>query len=807
VVAWAGTGLDVVMVAQGSPDRFVPIDVPRVAVSGDGSLAAVHESSRVTLLELPSGTAFAEIGVDPEALGSEVAWVGAPPRLLVLSRYDGNSTAHLIDPLGPQTIAEIRLEATMRLAATVGGWALAIGSLGTAVLSSSETHLTAYQFPTRVIPVTAGAAAGQFLVALGGSVEEWDPQSRMPRRRLRLPRSAAITGVGGSERLVWMTTQQEPARIDVIPLVNRGQPKAHDPPEPILRTVGHPRSDLVACLGAETGRLYIVDLDGRTRLRIIDPEGIERIDAVGLVVGRMTGVIVAKAGHPIAVVRLDGRDLEVDGAAAAPTAILPRSGPLRRPDDVDERDVVSGSDVLPTVSSLYDEPPGSAPPSAAPPSVAEEAVAPEPLDDSSSILSPPPPHPSSPDLSPPSLDGSSSDAPSSAGLSTGLSPAPDPSPPPPSSPRFDLSTGKAAASPGLSPPRFDPSSGSAPSSSGPSQSSVDRPAADAPSMAPAVAPTGFRAAPAPPAAPRQPPLPAGKPAPSVSARFSAWRDMVRQNQTHVPPGPSSPPGALFSPGVPPPPVAPPPRAEPSIVSTAPSIGSPAPSIASPAVLPVGPPRDPPRLTWRDDLAAWSQAVGASTADPAAHGQPIAYPIEALLGRFELEPTILPVLALLYGAHLRGEVGVAPIDVARMLDRQWDEALGGGELARTGVCEYVRSRVALSPVILRALDELPPLTGTLLGPPGPVALLGPCVVVAHDEPLEAVAQRCLPQVGGAILVAHTDVPCAPLVFEARAYGAAAMLRIGHPVPTSSSDPVIFVVDDAELGDRLAVPHLA
>jgi hypothetical protein len=100
-----------------------------------------------------------------------------------------------------------------------------------------------------------------------------------------------------------------------------------------------------------------------------------------------------------------------------------------------------------------------------------------------------------------------------------------------------------------------------------------------------------------------------------------------------------------------------------------------------------------------------------------------------------------------------------------------------------------------------------LTGTLLGPPGPIALLGPCVVVAPDEPLSEVAERCLPHVGGAILVAHPDIPCAPLLFEARAYGAAAMLRIERPVPTTSSDPVIFVVDDAELADRLQVPHLA
>jgi hypothetical protein len=117
-------------------------------------------------------------------------------------------------------------------------------------------------------------------------------------------------------------------------------------------------------------------------------------------------------------------------------------------------------------------------------------------------------------------------------------------------------------------------------------------------------------------------------------------------------------------------------------------------------------------------------------------------------------------------------------------------------------------VALSQVILRVLDELPPLTGTMLGPPGPVALLGPCVAIAPPgEPLAEVAERYLPRVGGAILVGHPDVPWAPLVFEARAYGAAAMLRVDRRVPASSSDPVIFVVEDSELADRLEVPHLA
>src|SRR5215468_716266 len=325
------------MVAR-SPSRagdYTPAEFARVAVSADGTVAAVCEPSRVTVLALPDGVAFAEIGVDPEALASEVGWLGAPPRLLVLSRYEAYSTAHLLDPQGPRPIAEIQLETPMRLYATVGASALVIGGLGAAVLVASESHLTAYPFPTRTVPLAAGAAAGQFVVALPASVEEWDPQSRMPRRRLRLPRTAAITAVGGSERMVWMTTQQEPSRIDVIPLVNRGQPRAHELPEPIASIAGHPRSDLVACIGAETGRVYVVDLDGRQRLRILPPDGDGRIESAALVLGRMTGVLAAQAGRAVMIAPLDGRDgvdPAVRPAAETPSETEPAGAPAEAQD-------------------------------------------------------------------------------------------------------------------------------------------------------------------------------------------------------------------------------------------------------------------------------------------------------------------------------------------------------------------------------------------------------------------------------------------------------------------------------------------
>jgi hypothetical protein len=605
---------------------FAPADKPRVAIASDGTLAAIHEPTRIAIIEVPGCAAFAEIGIDSEASASEIAWVGAPPRLIVLSRYTAHSTVHLLDPYGPRTIAEIRLEAPMKLYASVGSHALVVGGLGAAVLTATDSHLTPYQFPARSVPVTAGAAGSQFVAALGSSVEEWDPHSRMPKRRLKLPRTVVITAVGGSDRVVWMTTQSDPTRIDVMPLVNRGQPKSHTLPEPIAHVASHPRSDLLACIGAETGKLYIVDLDGRNGLRTIAVDGIERADAAGVALGRMTGVLVAQAGRPVAIIALDGREVEATAPAVSvrevepPAPSLP-SSLIGDPEDDRVREV-------PTTVQLSSPPLG---PSAAP------AVA--------------------------------------------------------TVPRSSMA-GRGAVS----------------------------------------TPDG----------------------PSLSERFSAWRDRMRNARPR--------------------------SAEPEALAWI-----------------------DPRPSWRDDVVAWARAVVAGSVD---RDPPAASPIDAVVTRFELSPPLSPALVLLYGAHLGGDAGVAPVDVAHVLGRRWDEALGRGQLAVRGVATYEDSRVRMVPAIARALDELPPRTGTLVGVAGTVALLGPCSVIAPDGPLGPVAEACLSSVGGAILAGHPDADPHELFVEARVYGAAPMTRITPATldRIPADVPAILVATDEAMADQLGVPRL-
>ncbi len=141
----------------------------------------------------------------------------------------------------------------------------------------------------------------------------------------------------------------------------------------------------------------------------------------------------------------------------------------------------------------------------------------------------------------------------------------------------------------------------------------------------------------------------------------------------------------------------------------------------------------------------------------------------------------------------------------MLGRRWDEALGRGVLAARGIVVYAESRVVLAAPLARVLDELPPRTGTLLGEPGAVALLGPCCVVA-DGPLLPIAARCRASLGGAILIASDGADPTEVLLEARAVGASALLRLHDLAHAALTGPAILVVPDDETADALGVPRL-
>ncbi len=207
-------------------------------------------------------------------------------------------------------------------------------------------------------------------------------------------------------------------------------------------------------------------------------------------------------------------------------------------------------------------------------------------------------------------------------------------------------------------------------------------------------------------------------------------------------------------------------------------------------------------SWREDLIGWAGSIEAGDGADLP-----STPVDTLALRYDLSSNVVRSLAWLYAQHLRGLDGAAPVDLARLAGGDWSEALGRGELADKSLATYRDSRVRLVGAVLRVLDDRQPRTGTLVGTPGPVSLLGPCAIVASG-PLTIVAEAFVPSIGGAIFAAHPDADLVELATEARGYGAAPMWRVRTEqlgrVPVDQ--PIILVADDDITADLLGVPRL-
>ncbi|HET9624499.1 MAG TPA: hypothetical protein VFP84_24170 [Kofleriaceae bacterium] len=307
----------------------VPLTAPRVALHPDGQYAAIVEPSRITLVDVPSGAPIGELGPEiaqsHDGAPTEVVWVGSEPRLVLVRHEAARCQILLIDVTldGPRLLADALFKVPMRLMASAGVFVLVTGSQGSYVLSTAQGGFTAYPLSLIGTPTAACAIGGRFLIALSGSIEEWDPATRVVKRRLRLLRPAHITSIGHGRRAIWVVTSAEPGRIDTVALVQRHQPRTWCLPEPIACISGVTDGDLLACVGAATGRVYLVDLVGNVPLRVVPTEAIGKADAVALVPAH--GVLIARANRPIVTVGLDGRPLEPmarGSSAAVPVDVL-----------------------------------------------------------------------------------------------------------------------------------------------------------------------------------------------------------------------------------------------------------------------------------------------------------------------------------------------------------------------------------------------------------------------------------------------------------------------------------------------------
>ncbi|MCX5740861.1 MAG: hypothetical protein NT062_00005, partial [Proteobacteria bacterium] len=287
--------------------RIVPPSRPRLAVSGNGTLATITSTTpsadveRVQVFELATGEPRGELEVP---IDCDVGWLGG--RVLAIS----GAELRALDPsIAAARVFEHRFDAAMRLGATLGPMALALGPTTAVIVASTATGLTVQPFPTRVLPSVAGAGPGPFLVTLGEAIEEWDPTTRIPKRRLRLAKPATVRALGGTARTVWYATTEQPDRIDVIAAGGQGTHArggtSHLLPEPLVQIAGHPGASRLACIG-ESGAVYLVELEDPASMRVVVPYA----DAVAFALGARLELVVACVGQPVRVIAVDE-----DGAA------------------------------------------------------------------------------------------------------------------------------------------------------------------------------------------------------------------------------------------------------------------------------------------------------------------------------------------------------------------------------------------------------------------------------------------------------------------------------------------------------------
>ncbi len=299
------------------------------------------EPERVAIIAMPSGELVAELGLQPEAEGVDVGWLAGGTRLLVVSRLPDHTLLHLLDVAGGgvRLCAEKRVEAAMRLLATSGPHALLAGAVSSAVATCVDDNVAIHPVAARGVPAAAGALGGQLVVALSGAIELWDPVARVAKRRLKLPRPAQLSAIGGSERQIWLTTLGEPRRVEVVPLINRGQPRAHEVPEDLALITGHPRLDVLACVGA-SGQVFVLDLEGRMPGRALSSAVFGGPPMVlALVAGRVPALVGVAAGQVPRLVGLDGKPLaewpvtrpSEPSAAPQPTVPTVSAVPARPP--------------------------------------------------------------------------------------------------------------------------------------------------------------------------------------------------------------------------------------------------------------------------------------------------------------------------------------------------------------------------------------------------------------------------------------------------------------------------------------------
>ncbi len=692
---------------------LAPLRASRIVVHRDGELAVIVGRGRALVLSLADLSVIAALPLDEAAIEIDAVWLAE--RVLVSQTFAAHTRVHLYDVSGSavRACSEKQIDSAFRVRGGGGTAALLLANNQAAVCTRHDDSLLIHPFASRAVPISVGAGSGVVVVGTLGAVEEWDLQTRTVRRRWKLAPSALPLAVGATERVIWFMAKHDPTRIEVIPLVNRGQPKVQPFGEAVVQVCSSAKADWVIGL-AGNGHIHAVDLEGRVApAQLPEIEGMTAT-VIGLAAARTTQ-LVAMDENSIAVVGLDAnnrlivqkqwRDIDAHAPVVRPAYQAPVGVTL----------AVSGPETVGSTNLATPASVAAVPSSGAVAALhAAMASAPEPVATAVAaaiaLLSP----------------GAASAPTSAAAASTAVASAA-----PVATPQVPVATPHV-------PVAF------VPLVAGPMVA-----------FAPAVATASVRVAPG-----------AAVPTVSLTQRLDAWRARVK-------------------------------------VDGRSNEGS-------------GPLRFAARDNWRDPVSVFAKNPDVRAFERDGH---VPARIVTLLKRLELDASLAMAVMLLYGSYLNGEAGVARVALAQILDGNWLEATGNGELQRRGMADFAGHLVTLPSAVQRFLDERAPQAGSLsrgasAQPAGRVAVDSPAVLVVTplqaSDPM-ALAQHCVDTLGGTwFAAAATDR--ATLLYaalEARLHDAGLVIAVADADTVQRVGYVdqllLFAVTEGDLARQLGLPY--
>lgn len=311
-------------------------DGPALATSPDGTLVAVLDRGRLTLVDVAARNEVAE-AILPITGSVDLGFADRPARLVTVTRTDGATHVHAFAVPSLEPIAMLEIPAPLKTLAFVGERLLLIGGEGEGE-SARLVTLTRRSLVADVIalrgPVLVAAAAPEerLLVESRGQLEFWDVALKRALFRLNLPLPPALAAIGfaGKGRLLWVATSSPHGHFEVFRFSDGRRQLQIDLGAPIIAVEGSTATNrILIAQRAEEGApvtLAQIDLGAREQQALEVPA---LVGGFAMVEGESPVVVVAATGAPLTFVSLSRATgaARIVSLAAAPVGSVPIDEP------------------------------------------------------------------------------------------------------------------------------------------------------------------------------------------------------------------------------------------------------------------------------------------------------------------------------------------------------------------------------------------------------------------------------------------------------------------------------------------------